>query len=75
MKPQRLAATHSLVLSYELHKEMEVLVPYKATAHDLSRYHAEEYVDFLQRVSPNTAEQYEHLFNQFNIGEDWSVMS
>uniref|UniRef100_A0A914UUS3 Histone deacetylase 3 n=2 Tax=Plectus sambesii TaxID=2011161 RepID=A0A914UUS3_9BILA len=73
MKPQRLAATHSLVLSYELHKEMEVLVPYKATAHDLSRYHAEEYVDFLQRVSPNTADQYEHLFNQFNIGEDCPV--
>lgn len=46
----------------------------RATAHDLTRFHAEDYIEFLQRVAPNSADQYEHLFNQFNIGEDWSVL-
>ncbi|KHN78381.1 Histone deacetylase 3 [Toxocara canis] len=32
-----------------------------------------EYIEFLQKVSPKTADQYEHLFAQFNIGEDCPV--
>ncbi len=74
MKPQRLAATHSLVVSYDLHRSMQMFRANRATAHDLTRFHSEDYIEFLQRVAPNSADQYEHLFNQFNIGEDWLVM-
>lgn len=71
MKPQRLAAMHSLVVNYELYKYMTVITPPRATVLDLTRFHSPEYVQFLKRVSPANAEQYESLFNKFNIGEDW----
>lgn len=73
MKPQRLAAMHSLVVNYELYKYMTVITPPRATVLDLTRFHSPEYVQFLKRVSPANAEQYESLFNKFNIGEDCPV--
>ncbi|MFH4982772.1 hypothetical protein AB6A40_009481 [Gnathostoma spinigerum] len=73
MKPQRLAALHSLVVNYGLDKEMLVLTPPRASAIEIERYHSKDYVDFLQNISPRTAEQYEHMFMQFNIGEDCPV--
>ncbi|MCP9261530.1 Histone deacetylase [Dirofilaria immitis] len=73
MKPQRLAALHSLVVNYGLHKEMLVLTPPRASAIEIERFHSKDYVDFLQRVSPRTADQYENLFSQYNIGEDCPI--
>lgn len=73
MKPQRLACTHSLILNYDLHKKMEMITSYKAHAQDLCRFHTEDYINFLQRVSPNTAPLFSHLFNRYNIGEDCPV--
>ena len=57
MKPHRLSVTHSLVLNYGLHKRMQVFRPYIATAHDMMRFHAEEYIEFLRRVSPADAKR------------------
>ena len=53
MKPQRMAVTHSLVLNYGLQKKMSTYRPYKATFHDMCRFHSEEYVNFLSRVMPS----------------------
>ncbi len=74
MKPQRLAATHSLILNYDLHKKMDVVVPYKACARDLCRFHAEDYINFLSRITPVNALQFENTFSRYNIGEDWCVL-
>ena len=52
MKPHRLAVTHSLVLNYGLQKKMKVFRPYIASSHDMTRFHSEEYIEFLQRVTP-----------------------
>ncbi|VDN26294.1 unnamed protein product [Gongylonema pulchrum] len=73
MKPQRLAALHSLVVNYGLHKEMLVLSPPRASATEIERFHSKDYVDFLQRVSPRTADQFESVFSQYNIGEDCPI--
>ncbi|KAL7076058.1 hypothetical protein ACQ4LE_004561 [Meloidogyne hapla] len=73
MKPARLAATHSLVVNYELHRYMTCLLPPRATHHDLARFHSPEYVQFLKRICPSNALQYEALFHKFNIGEDCPV--
>uniref|UniRef100_A0A8C0WB77 Histone deacetylase 3 n=1 Tax=Castor canadensis TaxID=51338 RepID=A0A8C0WB77_CASCN len=51
MKPHRLALTHSLVLPYGLCKKMIVFKPYQASQHDMCRFHSEDYIDFLQRVT------------------------
>lgn len=53
MKPHRLAVIHSLVLNYGLHSKMKIYRPYRATTHDMQRFHSEEYIEFLQRVTPS----------------------
>ena len=58
MKPHRLSVIHSLVLNYGLHKKMEVYRPYSASAHDICRFHSDEYVDFLQNVNPQNIQGY-----------------
>ncbi|CAB1336996.1 unnamed protein product [Coregonus sp. 'balchen'] len=50
MKPHRLSLTHSLVLHYGLYKKMQVFKPYKASQHDMCRFHSEDYIDFLQKI-------------------------
>ncbi|KAL5976394.1 Histone deacetylase 9 [Asimina triloba] len=58
MKPHRLCMTHHLVLSYELHKKMEIYRPHKAYPVELAQFHSADYVEFLQRITPDT----QHLF-------------
>ncbi|XP_069892352.1 histone deacetylase 3 isoform X1 [Dipodomys merriami] len=81
MKPHRLALTHSLVLHYGLYKKMivspaasaEVFKPYQASQHDMCRFHSEDYIDFLQRVSPTNMQGFTKSLNAFNVGDDCPV--
>ena len=73
MKPQRLAVTHSLVLHYGMYKKMQVYRPYRASAHDMCRFHSEDYIEFLQRVSPQNIQAFSKCLGQFNVGDDWLV--
>lgn len=45
--------TNSLVMHYGLHKQMDVLVPHRATISDMAAFHDEEYLCFLQSVTPD----------------------
>eukprot|EP01104_Vermistella_antarctica_P018649 TRINITY_DN6995_c0_g1_i2.p1 TRINITY_DN6995_c0_g1~~TRINITY_DN6995_c0_g1_i2.p1 ORF type:complete len:410 (-),score=74.25 TRINITY_DN6995_c0_g1_i2:607-1836(-) len=73
MKPHRLALTHNLVLSYGLHKHMEVYRPHTATVEQMIEFHGEDYVDFLQRVTPNNVYRFTEELRRFNVGEDCPV--
>lgn len=73
MKPHRLAVTHSLVLNYGLYKKMQVYRPYRASSHDMCRFHSEEYIDFLQRVTPQNVQGFTKCLSQFNVGDDCPV--
>ncbi|GAB6028897.1 Histone deacetylase 3 [Chamberlinius hualienensis] len=73
MKPHRLAVTHSLVLNYGLYKKMHVYRPYRASSHDMCRFHAEDYIDFLQRVTPQNVQNFTKCLSQFNVGDDCPV--
>uniref|UniRef100_A0A8D3C6Q5 Histone deacetylase 3 n=1 Tax=Scophthalmus maximus TaxID=52904 RepID=A0A8D3C6Q5_SCOMX len=73
MKPHRLSLTHSLVLHYGLYKKMMVFKPYKASQHDMCRFHSEDYIDFLQKVSPNNMQGFTKSLNTFNVGDDCPV--
>ncbi|KAJ8929650.1 hypothetical protein NQ314_017633 [Rhamnusium bicolor] len=50
MKPHRLSVIHSLILNYGLHKHMQIYRPYKASAHDMCRFHSEEYIGGLHHA-------------------------
>ncbi|XP_026333194.1 histone deacetylase 3 isoform X1 [Hyposmocoma kahamanoa] len=73
MKPHRLSVTHSLVLNYGLHKKMQIYKPYRASAHDMCRFHSEDYIEFLQNVTPQNIQSYSKDLLHYNIGDDCPV--
>ncbi|KAJ8324605.1 histone deacetylase [Batrachochytrium dendrobatidis] len=74
MKPARLALTHNLVIGYGLHKMMTVYSPRLATDEELTEFHTDDYIDFIQRVSPDNIQNYSKFLSRFNIGvEDCPV--
>ncbi|ELU06885.1 hypothetical protein CAPTEDRAFT_184599 [Capitella teleta] len=77
MKPQRMAVTHNLVLNYGLQKKMQasdpMYRPYRASAHDMCRFHSDEYIDFLQRVTPQNLQSFTKYLSMFNVGDDCPV--
>ncbi|XP_064604172.1 histone deacetylase 3-like [Liolophura sinensis] len=73
MKPHRISLTHCLVLHYGLYKKMKVYKPYKASAHDMCRFHAEDYIDFLSRVTPRNVQGFTKYLSMFNVGDDCPV--
>lgn len=73
MKPQRLSVTHSLVLHYGLYKKMQVYKPYRASVHDMCRFHSDEYIDFLQRVTPQNIQGFTKSLSHYNVGDDCPV--
>ena len=73
MKPHRLAVTHNLVLHYGMDKKMQMYKPYRASAHDMARFHSDEYIDFLQHISPANMQSYTKHLPHFNVGDDCPV--
>lgn len=37
----------------------------------MCRFHSEDYIDFLQKVSPNNMQGFTKSLNTFNVGDDW----
>ncbi|CAK9314322.1 unnamed protein product [Citrullus colocynthis] len=73
MKPHRLCMTHHLVLSYELHKKMEIYRPHKAYPVELAQFHSADYVEFLHRINPDTQHLFANELSKYNLGEDCPV--
>jgi histone deacetylase 3 len=73
MKPHRIAVTHNLVLSYGLHKKMKLYRPFRATSQDMCRFHTEDYINFLQGVTPQSVHEYTKNLSVFNVGDDCPV--
>ncbi|KAG0249763.1 hypothetical protein DFQ27_009802 [Actinomortierella ambigua] len=76
MKPHRVRMCHSLVTNYGLYKKMDIIRPTRATAYQMTRFHNDEYIDFLSRLTPEMvggegmSESTKHLFN---LGDDCPV--
>lgn len=73
MKPFRLMLTDHLVLAYGLHEKMELYRPRRATEEEILEFHAPEYIDFLQKVTPDNVKGFSNLFSKFNIGDDCPI--
>lgn len=73
MKPHRMKLTHHLIMGYGLYRKMECYRPHMATAEELARFHSEDYVDFLRRVTPENCKAMTTQMQKYNIGEytDW----
>ncbi|GMS84304.1 hypothetical protein PENTCL1PPCAC_6479, partial [Pristionchus entomophagus] len=71
MKPQRMAVCQSLVLHYGLHKKLEMRRLPVASSADLRRFHTDEYVSFLEKISPHRAMMDD--LGTFAFGDDCPV--
>ena len=49
MKPWRLTLTNKIVLAYGMHEAMDVYMSRAATSQEMTEYHKQDYIDFLQR--------------------------
>lgn len=70
MKPHRMRMTHNLVTNYGLHKKMDILRPKRATRDQMTRFHTDEYIDFLHRVTPESVHELTNQGTRYLIGED-----
>jgi len=62
MKPHRVRMTHNLVVNYGLYREMEVFRPKPVSRDQMTRFHSDDYVNFLRIINPdNMTEFLRHL--------------
>lgn len=77
MKPFRIKITDTLIEAYKMKEKMHNICPehYEdiIEAIDFTKFHSDEYVDFLQTVNPQNLELMKEHLLYFNIGEDCPV--
>jgi histone deacetylase 1/2 len=73
MKPHRVRMTHHLILAYGLFPKMHVLLPDRATATDMTRFHTDDYIQFLQLATPANTRNMAPLRERFQINDDSPV--
>lgn len=73
MKPFRLMLTDHLVTGYGLHNKMDLYHTRRATREELLQFHSDDYIDFLNRITPQNANRMANDLRKFNIGDDCPV--
>lgn len=74
MKPFRLMLTDHLVSAYGLHKIMDLYETRPATAEEMERFHSDDYINFLSKVTPeNISKMPRGTLEKFNIGDDCPI--
>ncbi|GAA5878590.1 hypothetical protein JCM3774_004074 [Rhodotorula dairenensis] len=70
MKPHRIRMAHNLITNYGLDRHLDVLLPDRCTPHEMTRFHSDEYIDCLARVTPETFDHMTANGSRFLVGED-----
>lgn len=73
MRPLRVKMTHSLITNYGLIKYMDIFRPERASYENLINFHSRDYVNFLQTVCKDNANEFILDLQKFNVGEDCPV--
>jgi len=73
MKPHRIRLAHSLIMNYGTYKHMEIYRAKPATRHEMTQFHTDEYIDFLQKVTPDNMDTFSKEQGKYNVGDDCPV--
>ncbi|EKG13181.1 Histone deacetylase superfamily [Macrophomina phaseolina MS6] len=73
MKPHRIRMAHSLIMNYGLYKKLEIYRAKPASKFEMTQFHTDEYVDFLQKVTPDNMDNFAKEQSKFNVGDDCPV--
>ena len=61
---------HSLIMNYGLYKKLEIYRAKPASKYEMTQFHTDEYVDFLQRVTPDNMDSFAKEQGKYNVGDD-----
>ena len=75
MKPNRAFDTYNLVVENGLHHEMDIFGLPLITASELTRFHSEDYVNFLRLIKPDNMHEYKEELQRFKVVEDCPVFN
>lgn len=56
---------HQLIVNYGLYRKMDVYEPHTATLNELTKFHSQEYIEYMESISKSETK----VTRQFNIGE------
>eukprot|EP00842_Homolaphlyctis_polyrhiza_P003140 jgi/Hompol1/3827/HPOL_003367-RA len=73
MKPHRIRMTHNLVINYGLYKKLEINRPTPATTKEMTKFHSDDYIEFLHRIQPDNVEEINKYQQKFNLLDDCPV--
>ncbi|KAF8610472.1 histone deacetylase [Ceratobasidium sp. AG-I] len=73
MKPTRIRMCHSLVMNYGLYKKMEIFRAKPANKKEMSQFHTDEYVEFLNKITPGNMNGFVKEQLKYNVGDDCPV--
>jgi len=73
MKPHRIRMAHSLILNYGLYKKMEIYRPRLVEDDKMTMFHSDDYVHFLQSVTPDNINDYNRELQRYNMDVDCPV--
>ncbi|EGR48353.1 uncharacterized protein TRIREDRAFT_48386, partial [Trichoderma reesei QM6a] len=73
MKPHRIRLAHSLIMQYGLYQKMEIYRAKPATRGEMTQFHTDDYIDFLQKVTPDNMDSYMREQGKYNVGDDCPV--
>ena len=73
MKPHRIRMVHNLLLHYGVYKKLDVYKPVPADFEDLTRFHSDDYIEFMRKVTPENQYEFLRELKRYNVGEDCPV--
>lgn len=73
MKPHRIRMTHNLVINYGLYRNLEIFRPRLISPVEMTRFHSDDYINFLKVITPDNMQEYNRQLQRFNVGEDCPV--
>jgi len=73
MKPHRIRMAHNLILAYGLYKKMEIYRPSLISEDQMTKFHSDDYVHFLQHVTPDNMHEYSTELSRYNVDVDCPV--
>ena len=73
MKPHRIRMAHNLVLAYGLYKKLEIYRPTLMSEEQMTKFHADDYIHFLQHVTLDNHIDYQTEQQRYNLDVDCPV--
>jgi len=73
MKPHRIRMAHNLVLAYGLYKKLEIYRPTLMSEEQMTKFHADDYIHFLQHVTLDNHGDYGTEQQRYNLDVDCPV--